>query len=139
MKSSSGFTLIEVIAIITIVAVSAALFASYMGTAVTQSPASAILVNKQYQLIQQMEIINSRYRNELQKKYENGQTLDLCAFKTTYVDNLKIDGKSIVDATNTSCSRILTLTGGTDTYTTQNVLLVTLTDGQQTVQSIFTN
>lgn len=123
MKHSSGFTLIEVIIIMTIMAIAAAMFVSSMGTSFTQSPASAGLVNKQYQLIQQMEIITSKYRQAL-------PIADLCSFKTAYVD-----GQPLVDAANTSCT--YTLTSGT--FTTRNALLVTLTDGDQKLQSIFTN
>ena len=123
MKHSSGFTLIEVIVIMTIMAIAAAMFVSSMGTSFTQSPASAVLVNKQYQLIQQMEIITSKYRQAL-------PIADLCSFKTSYVD-----GQPFVDAANTSCT--YTLTSGT--FTTRSALLVTLTDGNQTLQSIFTN
>ena len=123
MKHSSGFTLIEVIIIITIMAIAAAMFVSSMGKSFTQSPASTGLVNKQYQLIQQMEIITSKYRQAL-------PIADLCSFKTTYVD-----GQPFVDAANTSCT--YTLTSGT--FTTRNALLVTLTDGDQKLQSIFTN
>jgi prepilin-type N-terminal cleavage/methylation domain-containing protein len=123
MKHSSGFTLIEVIVIMTIMAIAAAMFASSMGTSFTQSPASTGLVNRQYAMIQQMEIITSRYRQAL-------PIADLCSFKTTYVD-----GQPFVDAANTSCT--YTLTSGT--FTTRSALLITLTDGNQKLQSIFTN
>ncbi len=95
MKRSRGFTLIEVIVIITIVAVAAALFASYMGKSFTQSPAAAGLVNNQYKIIQQMEIITSNYRQALQTG--GGTITDLCgAFKTG-----NVDGQDFVDAANT--------------------------------------
>ncbi len=132
MKHSRGFTLIEVIIIMTIMAIAAAMFVSTMGTSFTQSPASAGLVNKQYQLIQKMEIITSNYRQAL-------PIADLCAFKTANIDNnvnLQIDGKSTVDNDNTSCHFPLASISGSYT-TTQEVLLVTLTDGQQKLQSIF--
>ena len=122
MKSSRGFTLIEIIITIIITAIAGALFVAYLGTSFTKSPASAGLVNKQYRLIQQMEIITSKYRQAL-------PIANLCTFKTGNVDGLEF-----VDAANTSCTYKLT----SGTYTTQNVLLVTLTDGQQTLLSIFT-
>jgi prepilin-type N-terminal cleavage/methylation domain-containing protein len=129
MKLSKGFTLIEVIVILTIMAIAAALSVNYMGSkSFTQSPASAGLVNKQYQLIQQMEIITSKYRQALQS---GSGTVNLCTFKTG-----NVDGQEFVDTANTSCT--FQLTGTSGTYTIQNVLLVTLTDGQQTLQSIFT-
>jgi prepilin-type N-terminal cleavage/methylation domain-containing protein len=131
MKPSKGFTLIEVIVIITIMAIAAALLASYMGKSFTQSPASAGLVNNQYKLIQQMEKITSNYRQALQT---GGGTLDLCTNPVTSFKAVNVDGQPFVDAANTSCT--FTLTSGT--YTTRSALLVTLTDGQQKLQSIFT-
>lgn len=132
MKLNKGFTLIEVIVILTMMAIAAALFASYMGKSFTQSPASAGLVNKQYQIIQQMEIITSIYRQALQT---GGGTVDLCTNPATSFKKVNVDGQAFVDAANTSCR---TLTDTTSAYITGNVLLVTLTDGQQTLQSIFT-
>ena len=129
MKSNRGFTLIEVIVIMTIMAIAAAMVITYIGTSFTQSAIPTSQVNSQYKLIQQMEIITSKYRQALPT---DGSTLDLCAFKTA-----NIDGQPFVDATpaNTRCD--FTLTSGT--YTTRSALLVTLTDGQQKLQSIFSN
>ena len=129
MKNDRGFTLIEVIVIMIVMAIAAALFASYLGKSFTQSPASAGLVSSQYKLIQQMEIITSKYRQALPT---DGSTLDLCAFKAA-----NVDGQLFVDAVNTSCT--YTITDTTSAYTTRSALLVTLTDGQQKLQSIFTN
>lgn len=123
MKQGRGFTLIEVIIIMLIMAIAATLFVSYLGTSFTQSPVAAGQVNRQYRLIEQMEIITSEYRQAL-------PIADLAAFKTS-----NVDGREFVDAANT---KIYTITDSTNTYTTQSVLLVTLTDGQQTLQSIFT-
>lgn len=123
MKQAKGFTLIEVIIILLIMAIAATLFVSYLGSSYTRSPAAAGLVKKQYRLIEQMEIITSKYRQAL-------PIADLEAFKTG-----NIDGLEFVDAANT---KTYTITDSTNTYTTQAVLLVTLTDGQQTLQSIFT-
>ncbi|PKN77503.1 MAG: hypothetical protein CVU52_00035 [Deltaproteobacteria bacterium HGW-Deltaproteobacteria-10] len=124
MKHSNGFTLIEVIIIMTIMAIAAAMFVSTMGTSFTQSPASAGLVNKQYQLIQKMEIITSVYRKELQEG-----TLNLNTFKT-YIDT---------NYSGYASTQLMTISDSTSTFTTNNVLLVTLTDGDQKLQSIFTN
>jgi len=123
MRSSRGFTLIEVIITIIITAIAATLFVAYMGTSFTKSPASSALVNKQYALIQQMELITIQYRQEI-----NNGTLNLTNFKTAYVDT-----NPNVDSANTFFT---TLTSGT--YTTQQVLQVTLKDGDQTLLNIFT-
>ena len=120
MRSNRGFTLIEVIITITLIAVAAALFVSYMGTSFTQSPVSSGMVAKQYALIQQMELITSEYRQEI-----NEGTLNLDNFKT-YIDANY----------GTASTEKTTLDSGT--YITQEFLQVTLTDGDQTMISIFT-
>lgn len=120
MKKNSGFTLIEVIITITLIAIAAALFVAYIGTSSMQSPVAAGMVSKQYTLIQQMEIITSRYRQEI-----SGGTLNLNNFKTY------VDANPYIDSSN-----LITLNSGS--YTTQQVLAVTLKDGDQTVFSIFT-
>ena len=120
MKKSRGFTLIEVIITITLIAIAAALFVAYIGTSFTQSPVAAGMVSKQYALIQEMEIITSRYRQEI-----SSGTLDLNNFKT-YVDaNTYIDSSAFV-----------TLDSGS--YVTRQVLVVILRYEDQRVMSIFT-
>lgn len=123
MKKNRGFTLIEIIITITLIAIAAAMFVAYMGTSLTQSSASSGMVAKQYALIQQMEIITSTYRQEI-----NGGTLNLANFKTAHVDT-----NPYVDVANTLFT---TLNNGT--YETQQVLVVTLKNEDQTITSIFT-
>jgi prepilin-type N-terminal cleavage/methylation domain-containing protein len=123
MKSNRGFTLIEIIITIVVAAIAAALFVTSLGKSFTQSPVSSGMVISQYALIQQMEVFTSQYRNQL-----NNGTLVLGTFKTN-----NIDGKPYVDAANTKMN---TLPYGA--YTTQQFLQVTLTDGKQTLLSIFT-
>lgn len=125
MIDNRGFTLIEVIITMTLIAIAAAMFVAYMGTTLTQSPVSSGMVAKQYALIQQMELITSAYRREIEKSTPNLEN-----FKTTH-----IDGKPYVDAANT---RFEKLDSESDDYTTQDVLVVILKDGDQTIMSIFT-
>lgn len=136
MKYSKGGTLIEVVMAIIIIAIAAAIFISYMGSTYMRSPVSAVLVSDQYKLTEQMEILTSKYRQELEAG--GGTIPDLCAFKTAYVDPLNINGVNIVDAAGTSCNYSLTDTTNTYTTAANNALLVTLTYQQQTLQSIFT-
>jgi prepilin-type N-terminal cleavage/methylation domain-containing protein len=131
MKSSKGFTLIEVIVAITLIAIAAAVFISYLGTSLTKSPVPAGLVSNQYSMIQQMEVFNNKYRQQI--VINNALTvitpIDLAGFKSA-----NIDGKTYVDGANTTFD-YMTGTG----YTTQNkVLIVTLKNGVQTLQTIFT-
>jgi prepilin-type N-terminal cleavage/methylation domain-containing protein len=127
MKSNKGFTLIEVILTITIMAVAAALFVTYLGASFTQSSLPAGLVSNQYNLIQQMELFNNQYRQQINNASGTLAT-DLATFKTGF-----IDGQPFVD-TGTIVN--MTSNGG---YTTQNtVLIVTLRNDDQTLQTIFT-
>jgi prepilin-type N-terminal cleavage/methylation domain-containing protein len=135
MKTSRGFTLIEVIITLTVMAIACTMVITYIGTSFNQGAVPAGLVGRQYALIQQMEVITSQYRNQLSiaNQLTNG-TLDLGTFKANY-----IDGKPYVDSGNTY---IKSINSSGNTYTTGNVLLVTLTNSMssytQTLQSIFT-
>ena len=127
MKTSRGFTLIDVIVTLTVVAIACTMVITYIGTSFNQSAVPAGLVGRQYALIQQMEVITSEYRNRL----SNG-TLNLTTFKSNYIDTNSV---LYVDSGNTS---IKTFNSGN--YVTGNVLLVTLMNGTppQSLQSIFT-
>jgi prepilin-type N-terminal cleavage/methylation domain-containing protein len=128
MKCSKGFTLVEVIVAIIIMAVAAAALLKIYGTAFTGSAVPAGKVQSQYNMIQQMETITSQYRDQV----TNNAAFNLATFKVTY-----IDGKPYVDGTKTGLIPPLTSSDGL--YTTQSALLrVTLTDGKQTVTTIFT-
>jgi prepilin-type N-terminal cleavage/methylation domain-containing protein len=126
MKFSKGFTLIEVIATVVIMAIAAAALVSIFGELFYGSAVPVGQVQKQYKLIQQMETITSRYRDQVTKN----TSFSLSTFKSEYVD-----GQDYVDSANTG---LITLTSSDSTYTTGNVLKVTLTDGTQTLVSIFT-
>jgi prepilin-type N-terminal cleavage/methylation domain-containing protein len=133
MKASKGFTLIEVIVAIIIIAIASVLFLKYMSKSFTNSPLPVGLVSNQYSLIQQMELFNDQYRQQIviNNALSVITPIDLAAFKATY-----IDGKPFVDAANTT---ITTMTSNGSGYTTQNtVLVVTLKNGDQTLQTIFT-
>jgi prepilin-type N-terminal cleavage/methylation domain-containing protein len=126
MKYSKGFTLIEVIITIVIMAIAAAAFVTFFGKAFTGSAVPPGQVWRQYRMIQQMETITSNYRDQI----TNNAAFSLATFKTSFVD-----GTDYVDSTKTG---LITLTSSTGGYTTANVLQVTLTDGNQTLMSIFT-
>lgn len=126
MKDFRGFTLIEVIITIMIVAIAAAGVIGYMGSSFTESVVPAGQVQRQYQLIQRMEIITSQYRNEI----TNNSSFTLETFKASYIDNTQY-----VDDSRTG---LITIQDSTNTYTTRSVLRVTLVNGDQTLVSIFT-
>jgi prepilin-type N-terminal cleavage/methylation domain-containing protein len=128
MKFSKGFTLIEVIISIIIMAIAAAALLKIFGTAFTGSAVPAGEVQSQYKMIQQMETFTSQYRDQV----TNNAAFNLATFESTY-----IDGKPYVDGTKTGLIPPLTSSDGL--YITQSALLrVTLTDGKQTLTTIFT-
>jgi len=65
MKCNKGFTLIEVIITIVMMAIAAAVSVAYFGTSFTGSAGQAAQVQEQYALIQLMEEITSDYRNRV--------------------------------------------------------------------------
>jgi prepilin-type N-terminal cleavage/methylation domain-containing protein len=141
MKFSKGFTLIEVIISIMVMAIAAAALLKIYGTAFTGSAVPAGEVQSQYNMIQRMETITSQYRNAVTPNpttsfksncvVDSTNTFTLAAFKSNC-----IDGTQYVDSTNTG---FITLTDTTNSYTTQSLILqVTLTDGKQKVTSFFT-
>ncbi len=139
MKLSKGFTLIEVIISIIVMAIAAAALLKIYGTAFTGSAVPAGEVQSQYNMIQRMETITSQYRNAVTNNtsftsscvVDSTNTFTLAAFKSNC-----IDGTRFVDSTNTG---FITLTDTTNSYTTQSsILQVALTDGKQKLTSLFT-
>ncbi len=125
MTNKKGFTLVEVIVTIVVMALAATAFMTYLGRGFTRSAIPVSQVQSQYKLIQQMEIITSQYREQITA---NPTTFTLSAFRDNYVTS-----QPYVDSGKTG---LIQLTSGT--YTTQSVLRVTLVDGDQTLMSIFT-
>jgi prepilin-type N-terminal cleavage/methylation domain-containing protein len=123
MRYIKGFTLVEVIITILILAIAAAAFVTYFGKAFTGSAIPAGQVQSQYRLIEQMEEITAEYRRRLDLG-----TLELETFTNDYVDP-KLN--------NPSTATFGHLNAGA--FTTQSpVLQVTLKDGDQTLFSVFT-
>jgi len=125
---NDGFTLIEVIVTLVIAAIMGTMLVTLMGKNLTGSAVPVGLVGDQYKIVQEMERITSRYREEIQ----NGTTFNITTFKTTYVDT-----NSYRDLANTGFITPLTSTAGTYT-TSSSILRVTLRSGDQFVQTFFT-
>jgi prepilin-type N-terminal cleavage/methylation domain-containing protein len=127
---SQGFTLIEVIMTIVVVAIAATLLVTTLGRNLTQSTQNIVLVRGQYQLIEQMEILTSRYRQAI----SNQATWNVNTF---IADNVTPGTCSncieFVDTTNPPA--LVNLKSGA--YTTQPVWRVTLRDGLQSIQAYF--
>ena len=126
IKLRTGFTLIEVILVLVLAAFVSAMLITSLGYNLKRSATTVAQVDQQYQLIQEMESLTSNYRKEILAR-----TLDLNTFYSTYVVSI-----GNIDTDNTG---FITLTStGASPYTTTQLLRVTLRDGDQSVQSLFT-
>lgn len=76
MSRMEGFTLIQIIVTITLVAVLAALFVQHMGTAFMRSGEPINLLNETYKVNQVVEKLTADYRDKV-----TSGTLDLGSFK----------------------------------------------------------
>jgi prepilin-type N-terminal cleavage/methylation domain-containing protein len=132
IKLRPGFTLIEVILVLVIGALVSAMVITSLGFNLKRSATTVTQVDQQYQLIQKMELLTSYYRQGI-----SAGTLDLNTFYNTYVN----PGTCTVCIGNvdTGETGFITLTStGASPFTTAQILQVTLRDGDQTVQSLFT-
>lgn len=139
MRSEQGFTLIEIIVALILTAIMATALAQAMGRSLEQSATPVRLVKEQYELIDAMETLTGRYRDEI----KNG-TLNLTVFNAAYVNDTYLNCATTgvcVDAANTGFQTLTTQSGS---YTTQSdILLVTLKQESaggmiQRIHSIFT-
>lgn len=119
MRFSKGFTLIEVIITLVIMAIAAAAFVTYFGRSFTGSAMQAGQVQRQYQLIQNMEEITSQYRNEVNAGMSPARWT---AFKTYCAGRGTCSPETTIGTYNTAMEN----------------LQVTCSDGEQTVFAIFT-
>lgn len=124
IRNEKGFTLIEIIGTIVVMAIAAIMIMVIFGKQFGGSAITAGQIQSQYKLVEQMELFTSQYRDQI----TNNPSFTLATFKSSY-----IDGKTYVDGDNTG---LVTFPYGT--RTTQQCLKVTLKDGDQTLVSIFT-
>ena len=97
-------------------------------TNLTKSAVPVVRLDSQYQLIQEMDRLTARYRDEIQN-----DSLNINDFKTTYVD-----ASPFRDAGNTGFLVAGQITGNAYNIQSTNILRVTLVDGDQTLVSFFT-
>lgn len=140
-----GFTLIEIIVAVTIVAVLAALFVQYMGTAFMRSGESVHKLSEAYDVNHIVAKLNAEYKKGL----DNG-TLNLVTFKSdlstlcdsgvtcsgSYLDYRAGDG-SLFDADNDQIYEAQLSSGGGTTPTA--FLLVTVAKNNQSARVLFTD
>ena len=125
-QSHKGFTLIEIIVTLMLVGISAAIIYPALGTNLIKSPEPIARLDKQYQLIEEMDKLTGTYRGEI----ENG-TLDIDDFKDTIDTTLFVDIVANTQFINISD------TSSTYTMASDSILMVTLTHGNQKLSSLF--
>ena len=130
LRNKNGFTLIEIIVTLILIAITGVVMFPVLRTNLTKSAAPVARVDSQYQLVQEMDRLTARYRDDIRN-----DTLNINTFKSTYVDT-----SAFVDAGNTAFVVAGQITGANG-YTNQasnNILRVTLVDGDQQLVSYFT-
>ena len=129
-----GFTLIEVIATLTVAAIFAAMFASYMGSNLTGSVAPLIRVQNAYVVNSIMENMNADY-----KKLTYSDATPLPTFKT-HVTNGNNQASTPYFGTYTLLYNNYVTFNGSDVETLggTNVLKVTISVADQRATALFT-
>jgi len=128
LENRKGFTLLEIIVTLILISITGAVMFPVLRTNLTQSAVPVIRVDNQYQLIQEMDRLTARYRDEILN-----DALDISTFKTNYVD-----ASPLVDAGNTGFLGAGQITGNAYNTQSTNILRVTLVDGDQWLVSFFT-
>ena len=140
-----GFTLIETIATLTLVAILGALFIPYMGTAIIRSGESVQLLKQSFEISQVVEKLTADYRYQIQT-----DTLDLASFNTglssfnensvtcsgSFLEYRAIDDSLFDVAPVDSIYEAQESAGGGTTQT--NFLLVTVTKNNKSIRVLFT-
>ncbi|TFG93740.1 MAG: type II secretion system protein [Syntrophobacterales bacterium] len=137
--NQKGFSLLEIIVSLVLVAIVGAMVVSFMGTQVTQSGRSVTWINDEFELSEVMEKMLAHYREEL-----NNETLNLATFvgardsaseiNTLYgsnIDDVQVEATNFVADASPS-------TDYTESGTDTAIQKVTLTKGDQTLITIFT-
>ena len=139
-----GFTLIETIATLTLVAILGALFIPYMGTAIIRSGESVQLLKQSFEISQVIENLTADYRDKIQT-----DTLDLASFNTglssfnendvtcsgSFLEYRAIDDSLFDVAPADSIYEAQESAGGGTTQT--DFLLVTVTKNNKSIRVLF--
>ncbi len=124
-NNQQGFTLLEIIATLILVAISAAIMFPALGTNLVRSAEPVERLNDQHLLVQEMDRWTGIYRNEIRL---NG-TVDIAAFKTNVDTNANyLDSTTYINSFN----------GGA--YTTQGtntILRIVLIQNGQSLVALF--
>lgn len=123
MTSQRGFTLLEIIATLILVGISAAILFPIMGTNLIRSAQPVNRLNDHQLLIQEMDKWTGIYRDDI-----HNDSLDISAFKTAVETSPYLGSTVYINSFN----------GGA--YTTQGtntILRVTLINNDQTLVALF--
>lgn len=129
VQNPKGFTLVEIIVTLILVGITGVVVFPALRTNLAKSAIPVARVESQNQLIQEMDRLTARYRDEIRN-----DSLNINTFKSTYVDT-----SAFVDAGNTGFVGVGLITGSNG-YATQSttILRVTLVDGDLRLVSYFT-
>lgn len=127
-ENRNGFTLLEIIVTLILVAITGAVMLPVLRTNLTQSPLPVKRLDSQYRLAQEMERLTARYKHEI-----FNDSLDINAFKGTYVD-----ANPFVNPGQTGFLGIGQIIGNAYNTQSPSILRVTLVDGDQHLVAYFT-
>jgi prepilin-type N-terminal cleavage/methylation domain-containing protein len=133
LQNQNGFTLVEIIVTLILISITGVVMFPVLRTNLTKSAVPVVRMENQYHLIQEMDRLTARYRDELQNDSLSINDFDINDFKTNYVDVIPFR-----DAGNTGFLSVGQITGNTYNTQSTNILRVTLVDGDQTLVSFFT-
>lgn len=133
LQCQEGFTLVEIIVTLILISITGVVMFPVLHTNLTKSAVPVVRLENQYHLIQAMDRLTARYRDEIQNDSLNISDFDINDFKTNYVDV-----SPFRDAGNTGFLAAGQITGNAYNTQSTNILRVTLVDGDQTLVSLFT-
>ena len=125
---ASGFTLLETIIAIVITSIFATLIIAMTGSLVTDSPETVTMVEDEFEIIQELEQLISKYRYMVDHDMSN-------VLATIYAD---AQASSYVKSNQTGYITFTGTTGSAPSATPSPYLVVTLTKNKQTVTKMFT-
>ena len=140
-RTEDGFSLIEIIAIIIIGAIAAAMFIPFFGTALTRSSESVNIINESFQINEVIADLTAEYRNAL-----NNGTLDLQDFYNNLSgfeqNEVTISGKFLVfrDAGgNLNDSDSDGIYDPLESGSVTSILMITATKNNKTMSTLYTD
>lgn len=123
VTSQKGFTLLEIIATLILVGISAAILFPAIGTNLVRSAEPVNRLSDHQLLVQEMDKWTGIYRDDIRNN-----SLDISTFKTAVETSPYLGGTAYVNSFNG---------GAYNTQGTNKILRVTLTNNDQTLVALF--